>query len=353
MRESTTGLPAAEAEAQIRAAFDGDAAIFFVSPDRQSGRVRFRLQAITRAADCKATSEPIELALRGTQSLADVGQVMANAVKHLVEAAPNVRFVDVLPFSALAGHSICSAALTDTLMVALADEARDPSRMLNGQTLTATKVMAPRSPEAGRVTAYGTFELDRDSRAFISLEFKGDGGATIAPTGRVAIAVDRLGCDPTIRPFLDHVAASARTDRSRLALSAPVFARGQRLEALITPSRPMSLYCWVLDSDGTGYAAPPVSGKSASVKAGAVRFPRDFGLADNLLGDDPFDNLLACFGTERDLPPALDRKWREYAPEATAGAKAKLIDPIALTVLMNDFRALPGIVEATARIVMR
>src|SRR5262245_46658716 len=57
MRESTTGLPAGEAEAQIRAAFDGDAAIFFVSPDRQAGRVRFRLQAITRAADCKTTSE--------------------------------------------------------------------------------------------------------------------------------------------------------------------------------------------------------------------------------------------------------------------------------------------------------
>ena len=352
MRESTTGLPAAEAEAQIRAAFDGDAAIFFVSPDRQTGRVRFRLQAIARAADCKATSEPMELALSGTQSLADAGQVMANAVKRLVETAPNVRFVDVLPFSALAGHSICSAALTDTLMVVLAAEARDPARVLSGKTLTTTKVMMPGPAEASRVSAHGTFELDGDNRAFISLEFKGQGGAIIAPTGRVAIAIDRLACDPTIRPFLDHVAASARTDRSRLDLFAPVFARGQRLEVLITPSRPMSLYCWVLDSDGSGYVVLPVSGQPPSVKAGTLRYPRDFGKhMDKLLGDDPFENLFACFGTEHDLPSALDQRWQEHAPSETADPK--VIEPNALTTMMNAFRALPGIVEVTARIVLR
>jgi hypothetical protein len=353
MIETTIGLPAPQAQAQIRAAFDGDAVIFFVSADRQTGRMRFRLQAITRGADCKVTSEPIELALNGTQSLADVRQVMANAVKRLVETAPNVRFVGVLPFSALAGHSKCSDILTDELMVTLAAEARDPTRVLSGKTLTATRVMAPGPAEAGRVSAHGTFELDRDNRAFISLEFKGEGGAIIAPTGRVAIAVDRLSCDPTIRPFLDHVVASARTDRSRLDLSAPVFARGQRLEVLITLSRPMSLYCWVVAPDGSGYAALPVAGKSAWLRAGTLRYPRDFELAEILLGEDAFENLFACFGTERDLPPGLDRLWREHAPGAGATEDAKLIDPITLTTLMNDFRALPGIVEPTVRIVVR
>jgi hypothetical protein len=351
MRESTIGLPAGEAEAQIRAAFDGDAAIFFVAPDRQTGRVRFRLQAITRTADCKTTSEPVELALSATQSLADAGQVMANAVRHLVEEAPGVRFVDVPPFSALAGHSICSAALTDTLIVALAAEARNPGRVLSGKTLAVTKVTTPGPAQAGRVSAHGTFELDRDGRAFISLEFKDENDATIAPTGRVAIAIDRLSCDPTIRPFLDHVAASARTDRSRLDLSAPAFARGQRLEILVTPSRQMSLYCWVLAPDGSGYAALPIVGKSASVKAGTLRYPRDFGLEDIVLGEGSFENLFACFGTEHDLPPALDQLWREHAPGATADAK--LIEPVALMTLMNDFRTLPGIVEATTRIVVR
>jgi tetratricopeptide (TPR) repeat protein len=196
--EGTTGLPTAKGEAQIQAAFDGDAMIYFVSPHRQTtSRVQFRLQAITRAANCAAISDPIDLALSATQGLADAGQVMANAVKHLVEAEPNVRFVDVLPFSAITGHSICSAALTDALMVALLAEARDRKRMLNDKTLAVTKVMAPGLAEAGRVSAHGTFELERDNRAFIRLEFEGDGGRTIALTGRVAIATDRLACDPT------------------------------------------------------------------------------------------------------------------------------------------------------------
>lgn len=199
MRESTTGLPAAEAERQISAAFDGDAHIFFVSPDRQTRRVWFRLQAISRAADCKATSEPIEWPLRRTQSLADVGQVMANAVKQLGEGAPNVRFVDVLTFSAAVEQGKCSAVLTDSLIDALAAERRDPGRVLNGRTLTVTKVIAPGPAEAGRVSARGNFELDRDNRAFIRLWFEDDGGATVASIGRVAIAIDRLPCDPTIR----------------------------------------------------------------------------------------------------------------------------------------------------------
>ena len=124
---------------------------------------------------------------------------MANAVKQLVEGALNVRFVDVLTFSAPAEQSKCSAALTDGLIDALAAERRNPSRELNGRTLTVTKVIAPGPAEAGRVSARGSFELDRDSRAFIRLWFEDDGGATIASIGRVAIAIDRLPCDPTIR----------------------------------------------------------------------------------------------------------------------------------------------------------
>jgi hypothetical protein len=40
------------------------------------------------------------LPLGATQSSADVGRVVTNAVKDLVKAEPNVRFVDILPFSA-------------------------------------------------------------------------------------------------------------------------------------------------------------------------------------------------------------------------------------------------------------
>jgi hypothetical protein len=190
--ESTTGLSAAEAEKQIRAAFVSDASIFFGLPDRQTDRVRFHLLAIAGAGDCMAISEPIEWAISGTQSLTVVGQVMAKAVKDLVDAAPNVRFVGVLPFSAPTER--CSAALADTLMDELAAEVHDRGRVLNGKTLTVTKVAARGPAEAGRVSAEGTFELDRDNRAFMRLWFEGDSRGILASTGRVAIAIDRLVC---------------------------------------------------------------------------------------------------------------------------------------------------------------
>jgi len=195
--ERTTGLSPEEAKKQLHAAFDGDAYIPFVSPYRQTRRVSFRLLAITRGADCEAPSEPIEWPLRGSQSLADVRQLMAKAIKQLVEAAPNVRFVDVLPFSAPIEQSKCSAALTDSLVDALAAEKQDPSRLLNGKTLNVIKVMAPRPAGVGRVSARGSFELDRDNKAFMRLWFEDD-GETIASIARVAIATDRFPCDPTI-----------------------------------------------------------------------------------------------------------------------------------------------------------
>ncbi len=192
-REGTTGLP--DAKALIHAAFVSDASIFFGLPDRQTDRVRFHLLAITGAGDCMAISEPIEWAISGTPSLAVVSKVMAKAVKDLVEAAPNVRLVDVVPFSAPTER--CSTALADTLIYELTVEVRDPTRVLNGKTLSVTKVMARGPAEAGRVSAEGTFELDRDNRAFMRLWFEGDGRGILTSTGRVAIAIDRL-CDPTM-----------------------------------------------------------------------------------------------------------------------------------------------------------
>ena len=74
------------------------------------------------------------------------------------------------------------------------------SRSESASKLPVTKVMAPRPAEAGRVTAHGTFELDHNNRAFISLEFRDDTGATRASSGgRVAITIDGLFCDPAIQ----------------------------------------------------------------------------------------------------------------------------------------------------------
>lgn len=350
MREGTTGLSDAEAEAQIRAAFDGDATIFFVGPTRRDGAVRFRLQAITRKADCKATSETIEIALATRPGLSDAGAVMKSAVSRLLDAAPGLRVVEAPPFSAGAGHSACALALQDLLMVALDAAAHDPNRVLSGKSLAARKVAQASKGAPDLASARGQFDLDNENQGFMTLEFVRE-GSTIAPTGRVAIALGPLACDPTIRPFLDHVAATAKTDRTRLEISAPVYAVGQRLDVAINTQKPLHLYCWLLAPDETAYVLlPPTREGAASIAAGARRYPRDFGLSEVVL-DSAFDNQFVCYGSEARLPPALEANWRGFA--ATAEQPAKLIEKAELQKLMQQMRAAPGIVEATARIVTR
>src|SRR4051812_20578924 len=53
LREGTTGLSGPDAEQQIRAAFDGDASVFLIDPERKGDIVAFRLQAIGKAVGCK------------------------------------------------------------------------------------------------------------------------------------------------------------------------------------------------------------------------------------------------------------------------------------------------------------
>jgi hypothetical protein len=345
LREGTTGLSGNEVEDQIRAAFDGDAALFIVGPQRDASSVSFRLQAITPKADCKSTSDVVTLDVAGNGSLADPGQVMRAAVRRLIEAAPDLRSIAVAPFASEAGHSECSTALADQLLVALDEEARSPTRALNGKTLTIHRGV-PSGDSAGMALATGRFDLDRQNRGFISLDFSRD-GRTLAPLPRTPIAIDRLACDPTIRPFLDHVAATAHTDRARLDISAPVFTLGQRLDIAITTAKPLALYCWILAPDETAYVLlPTASSAMVTSKAGSLRYPRDFGLADVVLGQR-FENLFACFGSAQALPPTVSAPW-------LAGAKSgSLIEGEKVEDMLTQMRAVPGIVEATGRVVAR
>ncbi len=98
LREGTTGLSGPEAEAQIRAAFAGDASVFLVEPRRAGESAAFRLQAITRSASCKATSEPLTVPIRVGAGVADVDAEMERAVKAFGQAAPTVAAVEVCPF---------------------------------------------------------------------------------------------------------------------------------------------------------------------------------------------------------------------------------------------------------------
>jgi hypothetical protein len=349
MREGTIGLSGEEAENQIRKAFAG-VSVFFVAPIRQGQALSLRLQAITPDAACKATSDPLTLALAQNASEADPGRVMSEAVARLFAAAPEIREVDVLPFSAEAGHSACSAALADALMVALDAEARGPNRVLSGKTLTAAYRASERPAELKRASAIGRFDLDAKGRAHLALEFR-RAGATLAPTGRVAIAIDRLACDPTIRPFLDHVAASAKTDRARLDLSAEPLQIGERLDIRITIGEPMRLFCWVIAPDRTAFVLLPAEEAFArELPAGPYRYPRSFDLQDIVISQ-AFDNLASCYGLDAGSAAAIEPSWRPFAP--AANKDALLIPAEKTEEILAALRRLPGIVEATARLVSR
>lgn len=354
LREETIGLSGPEAETQIRAAFAGDASVFLVEPRRAGETAAFRLQAITRSASCKATSEPLTVPIRVGAGVADVDAEMERAVRAFEQAAPHVAAVEVCPFEAEGGHSSCAGALTDRLLIALDAESRSASRLLKGARLEVRR-RPPGTTCAGPVTARGRFLTDRERRSWMEVEFQRD-GAVLAPTGRRRIAVEGLGCDPTPRPFLDHLAATARTDGGRLAVAAIAtpFARGQRLELRIDARVRQSLYCWVVAPDETAFVALPVRGNAASLAplaAGDVRrYPRGYGL-DEIVAEDPFENLFSCFGVAGGLPPELAERWLSAAPGADG--EARLLAPPEVLDLVERIRAVPGVTEATARIVVR
>ncbi|AWB25299.1 hypothetical protein DA075_30715 [Methylobacterium currus] len=354
LREGTTGLSGPEAEAQIRAAFSGDASVFLVEPRRAGETATFRLQAITRAASCKATSEPLTVPMRVGAGVADIDAEMERAVKAFGQAAPNVSAVEVCPFEAEGGHSTCAGALTDRLLIALDAEARSANRILKGARL-AVRRRPPGTACAGPVTARGRFLTDRERRAWMELEFQRD-GAVLAPTGRRRIGIEGLGCDPTPRPFLDHLAATARTDGGRLAVAATAtpFASGQRLELRIDSKARQNLYCWVVAPDETAFVALPVRGNAASLgplgPGDVRRYPRGYGLEEIVAGE-PFENLFACFGIPGGLPPELAARWLSAAPGIEG--EARLLPPPEVLDLVEKIRAVPGVTEATARIVVR
>ncbi len=354
LRDSLNLQKPGEAETQIRRAFDGDASVFFTEPVRQDDKASFRLQAIARTGDCKATSEPIEIAIRTRPGVVDIDQVMSRAVENLVRAAPELKRVDICPFSAASGYSACSAALGERLLLALDAESRSDDRVLRGRPLEIRKAAPGQCAASGtEVTTRGRFGGDRDGQSWMELEFR-RGDAVLAPTGRNRIPVEGLGCDPAVRPFLDHVAATAGSDRARLALlpAASPFAKGRRLDVRIEGKAGTKLYCWVLDSDGTASVVLPVRGEvtKSVLRAGGQSYPYGFGLTDIVL-DAAFENLFACFGTETDLPAALRQRWLKAAP--SANDDAAILQPDEVLDLIEDLRAIPGVVEATVPIVVR
>jgi hypothetical protein len=199
----------------------------------------------------------------------------------------------------------------------------------------------------------GLFDHGNDGQSWMNLEFVRD-GATLAPTGRVRIAIDSLGCDPTVRPFLEHVAATEHSDRGRLSVASArtPFERNERLDVRIDTKSAQSLYCWVLAPDETAYIALPIAGaeQKAHVPAGTSRYPRSFNLPDIVL-EQSFDNLFSCFGIADKLPQTLHDRWMALAPSQDKDPPEVRREDV--LDLLEKIRAVPGVVEATTPVTVK
>lgn len=347
LREGTTGLPAAEAEALIAEAHRGDAVIFVVGPARREASVAFRLQAISPDGACKVTGAGLEAPLaEGGSSNPD--RAIGAALDALDEAAPRLSALTVCPVEAEGGHSACAGALTDRVVALAAREAASPERALAERRLAVSRgsVAECAAPgEGARVT--GRLGAGDGGTGWLDLEVR-DGAAVLAALPRTPIALGPLGCDPAVRPFLDHVAATARLDRPVLDMGAPPFASGARLEIRVELAEARPLYCWVLAPDETAFVALP-AGEDAVAGPGSLAYPESFGLGDVVL-EGEWENLFHCFAPAEALPPELDAQWRALGP---AGGAPRLLDRDEVLALLDAMRALPGVAEATARIVVR
>jgi hypothetical protein len=287
---------------------------------------------------------------RADEAPADPRAVIQSTIEKLFELKPELRTVEVTGFAGRNGHSLCDTALTDALLVGLDEEARNPNRALRDRPLTVRRAgSGAAGPEGEVATASGLLDVDARGKAFINMGFL-QGRAILAPSGRVAVALDKLGCDPAMRPFLEHVAAGARTDRERLDVTAPVFGVGQRLEIAITLKRSARLYCWVLDEDETGFVMLPAGGTANPTEPGTYRYPRDFQLGDVVL-HNRFENLVSCFSATEPLPEALAAEWSRHSP-AAANAPI-LMRAETVRSMMDEMRRTPGVSEAAARVVVR
>lgn len=354
--EGAGGLSPVEAERRVRTAFSGDLAVFFVSPQRSEMGIRFRLQAIAREGACKATSAVLDMPLETAATLAEPAPFLAGAVARALALAPEATEIGICPIAGIGGHSPCATALTDRLLAAVDDAARDPNRLLKGRPLGARRLSAktcataPETEGGPALAAHGRYEADRQGRATLALEFR-RGAQVLAPTGAVPIATATLACDPTIRPFLDHVAAGALSGAGALTVSTPGgFTIGQRLEVRIETTVAAGLYCWVLAPDETAFAVLPVAGAKTLIAPGLHRYPAGFGLSDIVL-DAPFENLFGCFSSASPLPEALAARWQAVAP--AQGREAVLLSPAETRDLLDAFRALPDMREAVTRMTVK
>jgi hypothetical protein len=338
-----------------------DALVFFKGPVRTGSgdRVRFRLLAVLPdKLGCAPPSDEIERPLPMTPALQALDTTLAETVEHMMDVRdPAVTDVTVCPFENVGEKfSSCAPVLTDLVLQHLDKARRSRSAAFTNRILS-IKRAEPGRCMAADTSAYGSIGAEGDGkRLWMKLEFI-RGGAILTTTGRTQVYPLELGCDAQLRTFFEHVRADAHVAETKLSMRTTKreFARQENLAIDITAGADLSLYCWILAKDRTAYLALPILGHEdrARITSGrTLRYPgRDFDTNPIRL-ENPSEDLFGCFGSERSLPPEVQRSWMDLGGPTSTGApiEVKRDDILRLLEMM---RAQPGIVEAYAPVVVR
>lgn len=349
--EASGSVNTAGTRTLLSTAHSGDAAIFIIEPERRGETIAFRLQALSSDARCKVISKGLVVSLppAGAES---AERILEAGLRQLLQTAPDTEALAACPVVTEAGYSGCARAVRDRLIATATELAASSNRILSGRRLKVVRpgpaACAAEAPFAD-ATVRSVVRLSQDSGGgmWLALEFRR--GAEIVSAGkRTRVDLVPLGCDATVRPLLDHVRVTASRNPQRLDLTAPPFRAGDRLNVRVELGEQAALYCMIIAPDQTAYVMLPARA-SAEFPPGKYSYPGDFGLSDVVLSGH-FENLFHCFAPSSPLPAGLETLWQKTGP---ALGTPKLLDATGIRTLLDRMRALPGMDEATARIIVR
>jgi hypothetical protein len=355
-------VPETTVARQLHEAFlQVNALVFFKAPMRSENgdRVRFHLLAVLPdKLGCAPPSGEIERPLPESPALHDLDTRLAEAVGQMMDVRnPAVADVTVCPFqNAGEEFSSCARVLTDLAVQHLVEAMRSRSNAMTNR-IVSIKRAEPGRCTATDTTAQGSLTAEGDSKGWwMNLEFS-RGGVILATTGPTRVFPQELGCDARLQSFFEYIRDRAHIAETKLSLGTTkrAFARHDYLGINIKAGADLSLYCWILGKDRTGYLALPIPGhedRARIANGRTLRYPgTDFDTGPIRL-ENRSEDLFGCFGSEQPLPRELHDSWMSLAGPARAGTPNE-VNRDDILRLLEMMRAQPGIVEAYASVVVR
>ncbi|MEZ5840963.1 MAG: hypothetical protein R3D02_11260 [Hyphomicrobiales bacterium] len=350
-RANAGGHDPADIAAIFEAARDVAALVHFEGRRTSAGEFALTLVGTTRSGDCLAAAglSPLRLGLDAGAAVVDLRKLIDAELAAAIRDNAALADIAVEPFrpDGATPYSACNEAVTGAVVEALSRLSADPDLALRGRRV-AVRPLPPGTPApAGAARVSGSFGSDGGG-LWLTATLAGPGGEILAAISRAHVA--GIACDPRPLDYLESIRIGAPDDPKRLTVTAEraVVPVGGFLKFRIaTGSDPLSLHCWALASDRTGFIFLPVPGKeeAARVPAGAIRyFPEDFGYGPIVAGEAS-DNIFGCFAATMPLSPAASTAWNaRYGPAGRARDGA--LDEEEIAELIAVMRREPGITES-------